>query len=323
MSEDEIKNISEYVSGENARDFLDLFYEHTQRDALEHALYDDLSRLSVQSQERLLDYMISDRSPDSFSRIKKFSRGLDNERERDNFLQSFLSLAQGGEEMGEKILAIAEAYPKEEASAIFTKYAELVDATDRVEESLKKEFPGADLEMVREIAQRLLLKGKKLLDEFSSQKDMNGSELVKQLEKLRAENILLVEKYKLLREAGVVENIADLESVKTENLSGADALRNDKLMSFFNESYRDNYTSYSEEGLKSLLEKLRKNLSADNSEVYYMSSGDKILSAILLNKKEEEREAYLSALNVDPTLKETAAGRVLLEEVMGQLLERG
>jgi hypothetical protein len=233
---------------------------------------------------------------------------------------SFLSFQQGGEKMGEHILAIGKNYSQEEATSVFGKYAEIVDIAEKAEEFLKVEFDNPDKELANKISQGLLNKGKRLLESFAEDRELGPEEVLKELEKYRAENVLLVEKYKALKQSGLIESIEDLQNISESSYSSQEVLQDENLLGKLESLYKQNYENYSKDGLASLVDEFRKNMEAGGSKVFALENGDEMLSFLLVNENAEKNDVYISALNVDPRLKETAAGRSVLESTIYKYL---
>ena len=81
--------------------------------------------------------------------------------ERKNRITSFLSLEHGGQEMGDKILSLAENLDQTSAQAVFTKYVELVNLAEKEASQLTTEMEGDLDEQV--IIEGLLVRAKDVL----------------------------------------------------------------------------------------------------------------------------------------------------------------
>lgn len=84
----------------------------------------ELKDFSVRTQMQSLNFLF-EKNEEEVKKVVAFLKNGNSE----NRLKSFLSLEQGGEEMGKVILTIGEKLPKEAADMVFAKYVELVEAS--------------------------------------------------------------------------------------------------------------------------------------------------------------------------------------------------
>lgn len=111
-----------------------------------------------------------------------------------NRLTAFLSLEHGDQDMGAKILRIAEKYDPETVDAIFAKYAEMVDVTDNIEDDLKTQFhQHTDINQGK-IGEKLLVDAKDLLVAYADRDDVaSKEEIMRAVNKINGRVVLTAE----------------------------------------------------------------------------------------------------------------------------------
>ncbi len=142
-------------------------------------------------------------------------------------LRTFLSLAHGGKEMGmgDKILnlGLEEKIPREVLDSIFNKYSDIVniahDANKVLKDILPKEVFENSSNEIEEIRESLLIRAQKLLLTFHDNKDLNSEELLKNLERYKAEVFLYADTYKKLKQSGSVISLETIKNTKMKILS--------------------------------------------------------------------------------------------------------
>jgi len=60
-------------------------------------------------------------------------------------VKTFLSIEQGGKEMGDKIIGLGEKLPEEVSQKVFEKYGEIINTADKAEEEIKNIFGNIDI----------------------------------------------------------------------------------------------------------------------------------------------------------------------------------
>lgn len=150
------------------------FFKQPIRDAINKDLQIDLEKLSFQEQIYFLTYIAKTKNKD-FEKLRSFAHAYHEEG-----LRTFLSLAHGGEEMGEKILELGEKLDHEMAQHVFEKYRSIIDRvntiTDRARERYGEQLQSKDLEVMQE---KLYFFAKDILrnafDALQRGEDMNKS----------------------------------------------------------------------------------------------------------------------------------------------------
>ncbi len=151
------------------------FFKKGIRDNIEKDLHINLQKLSFQEQIYFLTF-IARRKNSEFSELRDFTHRYGNDG-----LHTFLSLAKGGPEMGQKILDIGEKLPEESARAIFAKYTELVYASEASIKNISQYR--VDVEAIRDY---LLDRGVRWLKSFDYH-TITEKQLIRKLENSKQE----------------------------------------------------------------------------------------------------------------------------------------
>ncbi|MCC6323290.1 hypothetical protein IT400_00705, partial [Candidatus Nomurabacteria bacterium] len=153
----------------------------------------------------------------SFSNASKIINSQENPK---NLLRAFLSVEQGGKEMGDKILALGEKLSKELAEKVFAKYSELIDTANDTQKILEDILPLEITKVVgeefTEIKESMLVRAKNLLVTFHENKEGGEAELLKNLERYKAGMLLYADTFKKLKQEG---KEIKLETIKNTELN--------------------------------------------------------------------------------------------------------
>ncbi len=236
-------------------------------------------------------------------------------KERTDRLKSFLSLEQGGADMGEKILAIGEKLPKEAADTVFAKYAEMAD---RAGEARKNSEKNADA-----IEAKLLERGKSFLSwiaehtkEFAHDERLLSA-LNERLENLNAETVLAVNALRAMKESGNVEGIKEFLDGSFRILKGNDI--SSKMKTEMESLYRMSYPSDREEGFRETLVRnlYEQKISDPNARFYTFfvgENGKKSLKAFCSFQDKPDGSVYFGAFNVDEFFSGEKMGCLMMDE---------
>lgn len=168
----------------------------------------------------------------------------------DNGLKSFLSLEHGGQEMGEKILSIGEKLEKSQADMVFEKYAQLVEASSEVEAYITEQFGNENATEAREVAERLLVRGKKLLEIVTDSTQLSPESLQKVLNKIEAvrkDTEIFKATFKNMREKGIEVPFEKMKDTRINSFSGQELLADPKMILKMKEIITKNYGAYPKE----------------------------------------------------------------------------
>ncbi len=151
-------------------------------------------------------------------------------------LRTFLSLEQGEQEMGAKILFIGEQLQDEPevANRLFAHYAEMVDGAEDVAEAIIQAVPNQEKINKKSIINSLLFESKELLSQANtSLKNKELKEkLVADLEKVNTKVLLLNKVIKQLPREDIAKlNLRDIEEIdRREDMPASELLKDQKTL---------------------------------------------------------------------------------------------
>jgi len=136
------------------------------RDFIQQELNIDLSKLSIENQFHFLNF-IQGKTEEKMVGFKEFIRRSKNEEEKIYKMRTFLSIEQGGKEMGNKILELGEKLPENIVAEIFKGYSHLIDSAEKVRDTLSGAFENEKNTLLKkvpnQIHEALLLRAKDVL----------------------------------------------------------------------------------------------------------------------------------------------------------------
>jgi hypothetical protein len=238
-----------------------------------------------------------------------------------NGLRTFLSLEQGGEEMGEKILQIGEELDQEKAEMVFDKYTQLVNMAREVEKYVIEQF-GDDVDIqTRDIAEKLLVRGKKLLELVADNLNMSEEILNNTLQKLnnlKADIELFKATFKNARQNGLT-SLEQMKDLQTLTLTGKELQSDEHIIQTMREMYTQNYEKYPK--LQEILvNSIDKKLQDPNIEFHFVryintQTNEEVIS-FLTTKIQEDGSIYFGSFNTNNDVYGGASlGLALAEEV--------
>lgn len=305
----------------NKEDF-DLYQEFMGgaiRNVVEEDFSIKLTDITIQEQFNFLNYL-------KHADIEKANRLMNvTKKIGRNAFRSFLSIEHGGQEMGEKTLLLGEKLPEKPAKVLFESYSKIVDASQEVG-SLVMENLGknATPELIEKAQEKLLIRGKNLLNDYSEKAQVCedtecenlGKELIEELELAKTSAFAFSEVCKLMVEKGEFsfEDFRDIEIAYDRSPLP------DKMIQEIKTMHRENTKQYP----KGLREYWRKTLSdglehenPDQLVVSIKYKGD-VISAMRVIQK-EDGSWYGASFNVNPTVKGSKIGTELLKKVISDL----
>lgn len=240
-----------------------------------------------------------------------------------NGLCSFLSLEHGGQEMGDKILKIGEKLDSEKANQIFAKYAELVEASSGVEKYVAQQFGDAAITDAREIAEKLLIRGKKLLELVADNANMSEESLQRILDKIevvRGDVELFKATFKNMREKEILMPLEKMKDTRVHSFSGKEIVNDQNMIEKMKTSITKNYAEYPEEFQQMIQESFDKKIGDEkvNFEIAtYKNSEERELMAFLTMTEQSDGRLYFGSFNINSDIfYGTEIGRALFEETM-------
>lgn len=229
---------------------------------------------------------LSEKNIDEVENVKLFLDQSQNKEARRNRIKSFLSL-EAGQKMSENIFGIGEALNDQEvADAIFAKYAEIVDLTDKIREELggifkdDREVFQKDLEL---ISQDLIGRANKLLVDFSNKVKITTKkeDILAKLENYESDLVLTASVYKSLKQSGAKIELEDFKGVTFEGKTANEISRDNELkqmLKIYGDNYGDKY-GYGNDLKNKLVNNLKQKIENEGSsiKIYLCKKGDKII----------------------------------------------
>ncbi|MEA3322957.1 MAG: hypothetical protein U9Q12_01935 [Patescibacteria group bacterium] len=297
------------------------------RQIIQNGLYINFADLSFNEQFYFLQFAKNTRVS-QVDKLREFIGNASNENHKLNRIQSFLSMEQGGQEMGEKIMSIGEKLDQQSADMIFAKYAQLVDAASDVEQYILKQVEDEAGIEANEITEKLLVRGKKLLEFVADNVEMSEESLQKIIEKIEAMSVdveLFKATAKNVREkGGPLEQLKDLQ---TMTLDGKGVSGDKQTINKMKEMYGVNYEKYPK--LQALLvDSIDKKLADPDVQFHFSMYKDektgKQVITFLTTKQQDDDSIYFGSFNTDNEVFGGASlGLALAEEVFAQKEQKG
>jgi GNAT superfamily N-acetyltransferase len=255
----------------------------------------------------------------------KLELALKNNTQNKNILKSFLSLDQGGPEMGKKILEISEKIPTESANAIFTKYAEIIDIARDIENFVISEFDDEIVQnpkIIDNIKTKLLKRGVEVLNIFHSKIDgisdsnaVKMPEIIKEsLSKISANALATLSTFKYAREHGIDIELQDIarSEFKHQEAASLDSKDQQDMIQI----YKDNYQNKPEVA-KELIEKFTKVFEHPEDNELYTYRIDGEMQAFVRFERFNDGK-FASALNVAPEAQGFALGEAMMSQALAK-----
>jgi len=248
-----------------------------------------------------------------FDRILKF---------KENFgVEPFLSIIHGGKEMGDKIMSLSEKLPEDTAKLIFSKYREVVDSVQKIENFLSSFFREGgsekiDSEKIKETGEQLLNRGKDLLVRFSekAEKNTGAGEIIKDLERVQIENELFLSTFKVLKKRGGIVNFDEIkntsfEIIDAERLTAEEA----KVMI---EIYKMNAEKqYDSQYTNKLLLKFEEATKNPKSKFYIFKYKNKIQGFVRFDKLDKNRQ-FAASFNIAIEAQNSRLGEMIIDQAI-------
>ncbi len=315
VDSDEIEKL--HFSNNNEGILFSEMHEPLMRDRVESIIGVRLTNVDRRTQAQLLDFLVKcDRT--RLQKVRDVSVLFENEEQRRNFVRAFLSLEHGGQEMGEKIVTIGERYGQDIAARIFAKYTTLIDMTRNVEDYLNKQFDNADAAMAQEIAERLLVRGKNILQQFADNIMLDKGIVLEKLDNVVADVELFKIFVHVAQENNSIENIRDVRDISIDSkMSDELPLQvKEKLITLF----KQNHDMSHQESARILLNEFRANLNDERSRAHIMWCGEDIVAFVLVRDGGES--VYINGFNANKKFQDVRPGQSLLVSVINSYVEQ-
>ena len=294
------------------------------REYIQKVMEIDLSELSLENQFYFLNF-IQGKTEEELSRFREFIKKSKDEQGKINKLKTFLSIEQGGEKMGDKILALGDKLPEESCNVLFKTYGEMIDASSDVADLLKNNLgEKATPELIESTQKSLLFSGKDLLERYAGKAETCegisceeiGQELKDRLSLAKRSVFAFSHACKVLVERGEFS----FEDFQKAKLSYDQSPLPEEMQNKIITMHEENTKQYPE-GLKNRWRgTLRDGLANENPDQLVVSASyeDEVVAAMRVIKQ-KDGSWYGASFNVNPTVQGSRIGTELLKEVLKTL----
>lgn len=246
-----------------------------------------------------------------------------------NAFRTFLSIEQGGKEMGDKILTLgnAEKLPKELSDKIFMKYADIINTVDNCEEEIKKIFGNKEIpsKIFISVKETLLKRGAKMLSDLADKVrdpkfEVNEKEILEELSEIKEEAIILGESYVGLYKEGIrvpIEEVTTMKETTTEKLTEE---QKKELMNIY-EKGRPKVTYESKEHLEFLKKEFEEELNNKDISVNEICFKDQTIIIALIDKKDKDN-FYIGGLTFVEEVKNAVVAEAALNQVFRKFKDK-
>jgi len=235
-------------------------------------------------------------------------------------LRTFLSVEQGGEEMGGKIIKLSEKLSEDLAKKVFAKYGEIIDSADNVEQEIKNIYKNNEIptDIFNSIKETLLKEGVNFLlnsaNIVSSGKEINEQSILEELEKVKTDTIILGESYIELYKEGIkvpIEEITKIEKISTQNLT----LEEKKELLKVYESGRPKETYKNKEHLELLKNEFEETLNKKDTFVFNVRFNGRIIAFATLDQENIDT-LHIGGLTFIDDVRNPAVGVAVMNAVI-------
>jgi hypothetical protein len=242
-----------------------------------------------------------------------------------NSFRTFLSIEQGGKEMGDKILTLGEKLPENIAQRVFEKYGEIIDNVNKITEFARNNFTKeieTTPELIQKIEETLYSKGKQLLssiyDDIKNNKEINHEEIVKQLDRINADTITT---FAIFKQAVRNSEKLPIESIEGSVFSKKEATtiskdQQDEMLELYETNWKNHPDRNFVESLKTYFKTaFIPEINQKKNNFYTFEKDDKIRAFVRFEEK-GKNNLYASALNVDEASKNFGLGEAMMDEAL-------
>jgi hypothetical protein len=328
------------------------------REKIEDEFNIKLENFSLRQQVQLVNFLVDEKPArkitnfddennlsEAFPRTEKLKKMLlqKDQKESNDFLKSFLSMEIDFEN-GNRILAIGEKLPTQDADKIFAKIAGLCDVAQEKDEELKKIiFKDEKGEVLPDMRTELLLKAHGIIVRFAEELGGEGEvddskiqKLLGDLEKSGIEIDLVSSLLIAMKKQGEFQKLEEIKGIEIETVMAEELLSQKDLEKKLEEMYRFANAHKSKEDLERLMRDFEnhKTQNAKFRLIYFDKAGKSgknlenlagfVRTSSFDGEKElSEGERYLGAMNISPILQRFYFGENFLREVMEKEISSG
>lgn len=279
-----------------------------------------LNNLTLKEQGSFIFYL---NSLDEASNKERLVNFINNYREFG--LRTFLSIQEGGKEMGDKILTLGEKLPEGVAQKVFQKYGQIIDNVDRITDFAKNNFSKevkTNPDSIQKTEEALYSKGKQILsqvyNDIKNKKEINLGDVSRQLDRINADTITTFAIFKQAVKSGERLPLESIEgSMFSKKRAGDFSVEEKEEMS---ELYDKNYRHHQDKELITEIKKYFNSAFAPESNksknYFYTFEKDNKIRAFVRFEEIEKNNLYASALNVDEASKNFGLGESMMDQAL-------
>ena len=300
--------------GENELFLFRELHNKYHRQNIENETGIDLSKIPLIEQRYFIDYL-------KFVDEKKVENVRDfNKNFKENGFRAFLSIEQGGKEMGDKILSLGEKLPKELAEKVFAKYGEIVDVADKAEAEVNKLYEKDNIseKVFESVKETLLKKGAEFLSDLGdSAGSINEEDILRELENIKTETMILGSSYLELYRSGEKIPFDEIKGTTVEKISSqnlTEEKKNEIVKAYIKGRPKETYEN--KEHLELLTNEFSENLNKKETYIFNIRFKGEII-AFATFKKENEDTFHIGGL----TFLEDVRNPVVAEAVMNSIMK--
>lgn len=292
---------------------LQQLHRPTLRAQIEDDLQIQLKEISIRSQIHFLRFLAG-QDTTGFNRLRNvLGRNPDAVNE---ILETFLANSEDTR-YAEAILKLGEQFDADVVRGVVTKYAEIVEASERMREYITSAFKNRENvseEAVTDAIRHLLHKANELLARFASQPGHDTEKILAQLENAKSEIFLFASAFKAASTEGHLEfsDVRDAALMEKDSSELTEEERAAMLRIF-----EENRPQYSPELLKETMTEFQGAIGVAGSEVYLLKN-KKELVAFMRFDQLENGNLYAGSLNVRPEARGSTIGSAMLKVTLDE-----
>lgn len=287
------------------------------RDMLERDMGIALTDLSMREQAQLIGYLVScdvETTKKGFEFIRRF--GVDGAR-------TFLS-CEYGLHFGELIRNVGEQLDHESAQAIFKRYGEIINLTERTAEELYQAFYNGKTKKIfnrSAVIEELLRRAKDILVMFAEQASLkqkpDAKRVLHLLERFEQDTVFFASMFKTAAQEYGIE-FQELHGILFERKQPKDISDNERaqMLDIAYENWMSQQPELADWIKKGLAQKL--DTTNESSSFYVLKRKEKIVAFMRFDTRPDLGEAtlYSGSLNVSPELRGSALGETMMMKAL-------
>jgi ribosomal protein S18 acetylase RimI-like enzyme len=245
-------------------------------------------------------------------------------------IEAFLSLAEGDQEISNKIILLINNLQKKTAEKLFAKYGEIVDEANNVANYVSENIKGENnQDLNNTISETLLMKGKNLLSEYGDKVKVCkkedcasvAKELEERLKSIQASTLTFGATVKELVKRGEFnmeefKNLS-LEETTSDNIEEKDKKSMNAIAYENTRQYPDRLAEYWYGTAKEALDKKKEN------EEFIIVRHKSDIASFMRVQENPDGSYYGASFNVNPFIKGSRIGTELLKKVIDDYTKKG